>query len=667
MPPKKPPVRKGAAKKVVPAAAGPSGQEDSKPVVEQVLEAETVEDTTSDALNEQQDVKPALDSTNGAAQPVAATSPPTSTAPETRPRPTSTSTPSAPSVQRLDSLDRPPSNSSTRGKPAIARPKFAGRRSATARLEIERQEAEKARLKAEAEDKERKRREKRGPFRGKAKGSGRGGYIGENDRRGPPQDAVASGPFSMGQVLADEKARAKRRAPGGIGGGITTATNNIESVGREVGPRTGEGTSGGTTFGTGTASGGASGGTSSAGTGGVKLEPGTFGQTPAKVNGDGDVDMSLGPYVKTEDGGYISSDDEEERRVERRNVDDLKVVDLTGDDESDIQLSQIFAPVRLKREAHKERTLGMKGEGAEGSAIQADEDHKEPQVSERRKGKQRAKDVEITGEQRGFTGAWQDSASDAEPEPRIKTEPTEDDRPATPQQMPAPTAQMVPQSPPTSPESKRKAKERIKARVSSHTLEPPDYQLQEEKAEWDLHQRDLKMLRDELGTPAPTYGAEIAVDGAGEVKDPRQGKVYLFQFPPVLPDLEPVTVKPDPDAPQAQAGANGDAMDVDRPTNSALNPVNVEDGEAGAKASQPKLPSGAVGKLRIHASGRATLDWGGTSLEMGMGTEASFLQDVLIADLKKSEKGDYQGGTAMSMGQVKGKFVVTPNWEEILK
>ena len=61
-----------------------------------------------------------------------------------------------------------------------------------------------------------------------------------------------------------------------------------------------------------------------------------------------------------------------------------------------------------------------------------------------------------------------------------------------------------------------------------------------------------------------------------------------------------------------------------------------------------------------------------------MGTEASFLQDVIIADLKREGKEGGEagkeggkeeqvvGGTAMGMGQVKGKFVVTPDWGKIL-
>ena len=75
---------------------------------------------------------------------------------------------------------------------------------------------------------------------------------------------------------------------------------------------------------------------------------------------------------------------------------------------------------------------------------------------------------------------------------------------------------------------------------------------------------------------------------------------------------------------------------------------------------------------------------------MGMGQDAHFLQDVLVVRMfddqvkESGEDGDHDeaaaaaaavamdssrggiGGEALGLGQVRGKFVVTPNWEEIL-
>ncbi|RMY81443.1 hypothetical protein D0861_08308 [Hortaea werneckii] len=553
------------------------------------------------------------------------------------------------------------------GKPIIAKPKFAGRRSQAGRAEAEKAEAERKKAELDARAKEEAAKARReGRFRGRGgadgrphRGRGRGGYVGESERQSKP-DPVASGPFSSGQV--NQMDLGKRRAVGSSSAG--------GSGGFGFGGGGGGWSGGGGGGGGGGRSGGGSGGRSF---GGVKMEPGS-----------GEVEMM--PQVKIEEGEYISSDeDEAEQGMGRLNIDELGVIDLTAEEEEDP--SRGFAPVRLKREEHKERTVGVNVDEAEK------EDEKEKQgkekTSEKRKGKQkqRPKDVEITGESEKYHGAY----SSSEDEPVIKAEPTEDDeRPDAP---PAEVAENEshPQEPPSSPETKRKAKEKIKTGSrSAKAPTRPAYQTQEEIDEWNRQQDDLRILHSELGTlavppppqPQPTDqdGDAAMTDGQQPaVEDKRADKVYLFQFPPVVPDLNPIKVKPDPEA--APSGAEGETMDVDN--NNAQGPQIKKDpapviSEPNSTPRPPHLASGAVGKLRIHRSGKATLDWGGTALSVAMGTEASFLQDVVIASLPE-HKGEVNGegnggggvneetGVAMAMGQVKGKFVVTPDWGEILR
>ncbi|KAI7344072.1 hypothetical protein D0862_14946 [Hortaea werneckii] len=552
------------------------------------------------------------------------------------------------------------------GKPIIAKPKFAGRRSQAGRAEAEKAEAERKKAELDARAKEEAAKARReGRFRGRGgadgrphRGRGRGGYVGESERQ-PKPDAVASGPFSSGQVnqmdLGKRRAMGSSSAGGGSGG-----------FGFGGG---GGGWSGGVGSGGGR-SGGGSGGRSM---GGVKMEPGS-----------GEVELM--PQVKQEEGEYVSSDeDEAEQGMGRLNIDELGVIDLTAEEEEDP--SRGFAPVRLKREEHKERTVGVNV----GEAEKEDEKEKQgkEKTSEKRKGKQkqRPKDVEITGESEKYHGAY----SSSEDEPVIKAEPTEDDeRPDAP---PAEAAENEshPQEPPSSPETKRKAKEKIKTGSrSAKAPTRPAYQTQEEIDEWNRQQDDLRILHSELGTlavppPQPTDqdGDAAMTDGQQPaVEDKRADKVYLFQFPPVVPDLNPIKVKPDPET--APSGAEGETMEVDPTTSSAQGPQIKKDPAPTISEQPPSTPrpphlaSGAVGKLRIHRSGKATLDWGGTALSVAMGTEASFLQDVVIASLPE-HKGDVNGegnggggvneetGVAMAMGQVKGKFVVTPDWGEILR
>ncbi|KAH9828156.1 RNA polymerase III RPC4 [Teratosphaeria destructans] len=524
-----------------------------------------------------------------------------------------------PAPQRPPALSRTSSTRGGRGTPKIAAPKFAGRRSQAQRAEAEKAEAERQRLEAERKAKEdvrKARQQGRGRGRGDGaqhRGRGRGGYIGQSERQPP----VASGPFSAGQVNSDMGGRRFGGGRGGGGGGEGTFFG---------GPMTG--------FNSGGRSGGGGGGS-------VKREP-----------GGGDFTM-VSQGIKTEDGGYISSDAEEEND-QRIDVDELRIVDLTADDAPPEQGSML-PPVRVKREAHKERTIGIT---ADTATVQDGKEADQP-VSDRRKGKQRARDVEITGQSDSFQAAY----SSDEQEPSIKAEPMDDD--GVGDAEPLADNEAAPQPP--SPELKRK-KERTKSRTLSGTaLQRPVYQTQDELDEWERHQNDLRLLHSELGSLVLPSSTDQDGDANMETADQQPAdnkadKVYLFQFPPVLPDLLPIQVKPDPDAPAP--AADGDVMQVDGQPNTAADPVKVEDGPA-----QTKLPSGAVGKMKVHRSGKVTLDWGGTSLLVGMGVEAGFLQDVLVAalpDQKGATDEDQLPGVAMSMGQVKGKFVVTPDWEKIL-
>jgi DNA-directed RNA polymerase III subunit RPC4 len=396
---------------------------------------------------------------------------------------------------------------------------------------------------------------------------------------------------------------------------------------------------------------------------------------------------SSGTHIfKTEGAVYISSD-EDETEGRKKNIDDLqRVVDLTIED--DQQDGDVFAPVRLKREPHKDRTVAFIAGPRPNATQSTSKDSTSTQAtSEKRKGKQRANDVVITQVRAKRPTAYSSSDEETDDKP-IKTEAPEEEisgRPVTPPTAPM-TATNLPTSPPPSPESRREAKEMIKtsddnpddeeADEDEYPLpEMPKFQTQAEADEWRRHHDDLDIIRKELGRQALTSLAEDSSDPravaayqrAKKAEEIRSEHVYLFQFPPALPDLVPVRVKPDPDA----AEVHDDAMQVDPPSQPA--DIKKEAGSEVVKPVKPSAPSGSVGKLRIHKSGKAILDWGGTSLVLSAGTDPSFLQNILIATVPEKKPGEevpveeQEPAIGMSMGQVRGKFVVTPNWDEILR
>ena len=157
---------------------------------------------------------------------------------------------------------------------------------------------------------------------------------------------------------------------------------------------------------------------------------------------------------------------------------------------------------------------------------------------------------------------------------------------------------------------------------------------------------------------------------SGQLKD---GRLYLFQFPPVLPPL----AKPPEDGDEHDEGS---ALDADQPTPTPAPQAKVkkEEGDAGAQIGDDAQPSsmssfsstlppegGRVGKLSVRRSGRVEMDWGGTRLTLGMGAEAEFLTSAVVLETREHpDNPEALTGTGYGMGQVMGRFVLTPVWDE---
>lgn len=571
--------------------------------------------------------------------------------------------PGTPGVQGLDSQTRrtaTPGSAATRGakKNLLAKPRAGIRRSKEDRAALD--AAHNARRAEEAKRTRPPRKFERGG-RGRGRGGGRGGFMGERERDAP----IASGPFSAGTVQAN----VSRRRPGG---------GTFMSVGAS----------------------GAFGGGQSSGSGGGGGSGGRSGG-PSRIKSEGGDDGVA--YV----GDYESDSSVEEVQGPRKK--DIDYINLISDDEGGPAPGQ--APIRVQRVEHRDRNQPITTEKSKqdagkmlddlekkSAAAKAGVTPRTPSPTATRKGKQRAKDPETATEEHKWKGVYSDSEGEHEAAVSVKPDPDamEVDHEQQDESQPTPKA-------PTSPE---KRKSRSKRTVV------PETQTQEDREEWERHMFGLETLRDELGeittlqppsAPATDAGGDtnMAQEAPAEVNDKRADRVYLFQFPPVLPDLklaEPgsapaaTTTSDEPtDGPSAEkVKAEPKSPELSRSipaapvagaaNNTADKPIKIEDATAPALGPGPHLASGRVGKLRIHASGRATMDWGGTSLQLNMGVDAQFLQDVVVVrqyqeDIKEDEEdrekaaalaAEEIGGEVMAFGQVKGKFVVTPDWAEIV-
>lgn len=378
--------------------------------------------------------------------------------------------------------------------------------------------------------------------------------------------------------------------------------------------------------------------------------------------------------IKREDGGIVeSSEDEEDQEFPRRDIDLIEISDDEDGADANERPSRSALPIRITRKEHQEKAFAL---NTDASAETAPKDTAEATgtsgrraAGERsgqtsRKGKGKASDVEITGERKPFRGVWQDTDDS---DVQVKAEHVSDD-----EQMPdaeqigldANASESVQKEEPSSPTAERKARGRLKS------IAEPVLQTDEDRAEWARFLENRKHIRAELGPDeTPTVDASGDTDMAnGAAPAPkttvRDNNVYLFQIPPLMPELlEPGVKKENADV-QAEASA---PPAIKKEAVKIKVEENFSDPSA-QPAQGPRFASGRVGKLRVRQSGRTTLDWGGTSYELAPGNKASFLQEVVSIHVvpEKDRVVPEDAGEAVSFGRVKGKFVVTPDWGEML-
>lgn len=384
------------------------------------------------------------------------------------------------------------------------------------------------------------------------------------------------------------------------------------------------------------------------------------------AEGGGSYRSSGTSGIKRENGGYVSSDDDDDNAEFPRK--DIDLIEISSDEEtagSSHHKERTNLPVRISRKEHHDRVVGINTEASAETPAKslqpANAIGTSPTVEvvegTSRKEKGKVKDLEITGVRKPYKGMWQDAD---EPQVQVKAEPASDDEDqglAEEVGIYEASNKAAGDSQPLSPESEKKAKARMKVGPE------PVMQTDEDRQEWARFQSSLRHIRAELGPGAEDDDAagDILMSDAGETAGKaklsvRDNNVYLFQIPPVMPDLFPPTVK----------NESSDEPPNPPPT-TQLTPIKTEEGVAGA-ASKATIASGFVGKLRVHQSGRTTLDWGGTSYELNPGHKASYLQEVVSLNVvpEKERLMEEDGGEAISYGRVKGKFVVVPAWEQML-
>ncbi|KAK7953951.1 hypothetical protein PG988_014645 [Apiospora saccharicola] len=171
-----------------------------------------------------------------------------------------------------------------------------------------------------------------------------------------------------------------------------------------------------------------------------------------------------------------------------------------------------------------------------------------------------------------------------------------------------------PEAPP-SPELKKKPKpEELDARDLAK-------ERKRERVAQDLETQyaiaDARALMEELNVSQP---------GDEEHGHERDGRLYLFQFPPILPPLSRVS-------------ENDDLVELDSaPGNNKGAKTNAK--TPASSASAWPAEGGFIGKLNVRKSGKVELDWGGMPYEIRLGTETGFLTTAIIVDEPENNAAD---------------------------
>jgi DNA-directed RNA polymerase III subunit RPC4 len=327
-------------------------------------------------------------------------------------------------------------------------------------------------------------------------------------------------------------------------------------------------------------------------------------------------------------------------------------------------------PVRLLRQEHKERIM------------QVNTDSPRTSTGEKVDTDTRAR---VEPKLRPFVGVWEDvkpttiksEPEDEEPAPRVfKPVATLDD-------AAEPEEKVVPEP---------KIREKKKPKVpQAPWLDPPFViQTEDDQKEWDRILEDRRILKEELVRKKPD--ADGDVDMTSETPaDKKDGRLYLFQIPPGMPKLynpkkepKPEFIVPrHPDDVRSERDAKAKTSRARRINGATSGPsaaphIKEEEVVIDAKKDEPAKKKGKeplatmpgyVGKLVIRQSGRAELDWGGSRMLVKRGIQRSFYQMGVLVD----SKGCFDGagnntgeGTATSLGQIMGNFVVTPDWQSMV-
>ncbi|KAL8767001.1 MAG: hypothetical protein Q9209_006355 [Squamulea sp. 1 TL-2023] len=475
-----------------------------------------------------------------------------------------------------------------------------------------------------------------------------------------------------------------------------------------------------------------------------------------------------------------SSDDLFEVEDEGKKIDIEKINLISDDDVSDGSEkgkgkerertprppgSSFMRPIRIDRHDHEERTINVNTEASsltsaelrrrakargqnQGSLFLSGSLDPSTDKTKRGTGKPKGRDVEFVKNERVWQGVYQDE-DDNYNTIKIKEEP-EDDNIAvmvgnglsssqtishnlltldgasqSVNEAPSTSLQRSTRSPPPGPKPERRIKP-----LESKALRrrKPVLQTEEDHEEWQRYKKDVVLIEAHLRMPIDTHSKDANGDADGDAKSPntdeaksrdnKHNTVYLFQLPPILPDIEdprkgkvkkkPIVTVSDTEHPDTSSTMIDTVENKAKPDNRAKpmtsssvtvsKPVKSEASTTTlpspstfkiqsmhALPPQPTspLPPGCLGTIKLDSTGFPSATWTSSfRLDLGRASDYGALQEVVLLKSevielppKKVGKGGVKeelverevglgvsGKKAWAVGQMGGGFVLGPDW-----
>lgn len=91
-------------------------------------------------------------------------------------------------------------------------------------------------------------------------------------------------------------------------------------------------------------------------------------------------------------------------------------------------------------------------------------------------------------------------------------------------------------------------------------------------------------------------------------------------------------------------------------------------GEGGSLCHLKNLPEGYLGKIQVRRSGKTQLKIGDALLDIDLGTQVGFLQDLVSVDTGGGAAASHpEVGDMTVLGRVRHRMVITPDWDHLFK